>query len=59
MRSLGQDLTLYNQRIGAVHLVGHPDPLDFERGPQELTVRLPEGTPIPAMPVLKVSPGES
>ncbi|MEV5148478.1 alpha-L-fucosidase [Streptomyces sp. NPDC052727] len=59
VRSLGQDLTLYNQRIGAVHLLGHPDPLEFERGPHELTVRLPEGTPIPAMPVLKVSPGES
>ncbi|SOD91490.1 alpha-L-fucosidase [Streptomyces sp. Ag109_G2-15] len=59
VRSLGRDLTLYNQRIGAVHLLGHPDPLEFERGPHELTVRLPEGTPIPAMPVLKVSPGES
>ncbi|MFI8929493.1 alpha-L-fucosidase [Streptomyces sp. NPDC053474] len=58
VRSLGQDLTLYNQRIGAVRLLGHPDPLEFERGPQHLTVRLPESTPTPAMPVLKVSPGE-
>ena len=59
VRSLGRDLTLYNQRVGAVHLLGHPHPLEFEHGPDELMVRLPEGVPIPAMPVLRVSPAES
>lgn len=56
MRSLGRDLTLYNQEVGSVHLLGHPDPLEFERGAQELMVRLPErGADLP-MPVLRVTP---
>jgi alpha-L-fucosidase len=56
VRSLGRDLTLYNQEVGSVHLLGHPDPLEFEHGAQELMVRLPErGADLP-MPVLRVTP---
>lgn len=60
VRSLGRDLTLYNQEVASVHLLGHPEPLEFERGAQELTVRLPErGTDDLRMPVLKIAPAAS
>lgn len=47
IRSLGSDLTLYQDKIARIELLGHtgefePRPLEFEQGPQALTVRLPE-----------------
>lgn len=49
-------MALYPQEIGTVHLLGHPEPLDFERGPHALIVRLPEQRAETAMPVLRVAP---
>jgi alpha-L-fucosidase len=69
VRSLGSDLTLYQDSIARVELLGHthefaPRPLEFERGPHALSVRLPddwptaaEATSAPLMPVLKITPG--
>jgi alpha-L-fucosidase len=56
IRSLGRELTLYNEQVGSVHLLGHPEPLEFEHGPQELMVRLPERGAQTPMPVLRVTP---
>ncbi|MBR7834194.1 alpha-L-fucosidase [Actinospica durhamensis] len=47
IRSLGSDLTLYQGEVKLIELLGHtgeftPVPLEFERGPHALTVRLPE-----------------
>jgi alpha-L-fucosidase len=56
VRSLGRDLALFQREIGSVRLLGHPDPLQFERGPHALTVRLPERAAETPMPVLRVDP---
>ncbi len=55
VRSLGRDMTLHQKEIGSVRLLGHPEPLEFERGPHELSVRLPErSAEEPTMPVLRI-----
>jgi alpha-L-fucosidase len=59
VRSLGRDLTLYCQEIGSVHLLGHPDPLQYERSPHALTVHMPESAPAGPLPVLRVTPATS
>ncbi len=59
VRSLGRDLTLYPHRIGAVHLLGHPDPLEFEHGAHVLSVRLPENAAAGPLPVLRVTQAAS
>jgi alpha-L-fucosidase len=56
VRSLARDLTLYPRQIGAVHLLGHPEPLEYEHRENALTVRLPENTPADPMPVLRITP---
>ena len=56
VRSLGRDLTLYSKDIGTVRLLGHPDPLEFERGAHALTARLPERAADTAIPVLRIDP---
>ncbi|WP_078862664.1 alpha-L-fucosidase [Streptomyces sp. NRRL F-5123] len=56
VRSLGRNLTLFPQEIGSVRMLGHPEPLEFERGSHALTVRLPESAAGTPMPVLRVDP---
>jgi alpha-L-fucosidase len=66
IRSLGADLTIYQQRIGRIELLGHtqeyePVPLEFEQRADALSVRLPESweaghqKEIP-LPVLRITP---
>jgi alpha-L-fucosidase len=65
IRSLGSDLTLYQERIARIELLGHtrefdPRPLEFERGPHALSVRLPESwanghRPDVPLPVLRIT----
>jgi len=59
VRSLGRDLTLYHHEVRSVHLVGHPDPLEYEHGAHALTVRLPESAPAGPLPVLRIAPATS
>jgi alpha-L-fucosidase len=56
VRSLARDLTLYPRQIGTVHLLGRPEPLEYEHRENALTVRLPENTPAGPMPVLRITP---
>jgi alpha-L-fucosidase len=56
VRSLGRELTLYPAEVGSVHLLGHSEPLEFERGAHVLTVRLPENAADATLPVLRVTP---
>lgn len=56
IRSLGRDLALYPREVGAVRILGRPDPIEYERDAQALTVRLPGHSAKTAMPVLRVDP---
>jgi alpha-L-fucosidase len=53
--SLGRELTLYDGEIGSVHLLGRPEPLEYERGAHVLSVRLPENAAGGLPPVLRVT----
>ncbi len=55
VRSLGRELTLYPGEVGSVHLLGHPEPLEYERGAHVLTARLPENAADSPLPVLRVT----
>jgi len=55
VRSLGRELALYPGEVGSVHLLGHPEPLEYERGAHVLTVRLPENAAASPLPVLRVT----
>ena len=56
VRSLGVDSGLLPRQITTVELLGHPDPLAFQRRADGLGVTLPDRRPTPYAPVLRVTP---
>ena len=56
IRSLGTDAGLMTGQIAEVRLLGCDEPLTWRRGPEALTVRMPERKPCEHAFALKVSP---